>query len=111
MLGAWLARVSAVRLAELAGSRTSALRLPTAPMNRRDLFRAARALITSGIIPYESRENELQAEVPGYHHALDFVGALADLEDLLVAVEARDRRLVHEAVAAVDLERLVHDPV
>src|SRR4029077_15661853 len=37
--------------------------------------------------------------------------ALADLEDLLVAVETRDRVLVHEAVPAVDLQRVVHDPV
>jgi hypothetical protein len=36
---------------------------------------------------------------------LHLVRALADLEDLLVAVEPRDRELVHEAVAAVDLER------
>src|SRR3546814_15988142 len=37
------------------------------------------------------------------------VGALADLEDLLVAVQPRDRELVHVAVAAVDLERPVDD--
>ena len=47
----------------------------------------------------------------GDHHALHLVGALADLQDLLVAVEARDRVLVHEAVAAVDLERPVRRAV
>ena len=35
--------------------------------------------------------------------ALDLAGALADLEDLGVAVVAGDRRLVHEPVAAEDL--------
>src|SRR6188472_374449 len=45
------------------------------------------------------------------HHALHLVRALADLENLLVAIEAGDRELVHEAVAAVDLERLVDDAV
>jgi hypothetical protein len=44
-------------------------------------------------------------------HALHLVRALADLEDLLIAVEARDRVLVHEAVAAVDLERPVRGAV
>ena len=29
----------------------------------------------------------LKAEVPRYDHALDFIGALADLQDLLVPVE------------------------
>src|SRR5262249_50631650 len=49
--------------------------------------------------------------MPRDHHALHLVRALADLEDLLVAVEPRDRELVHEAVAAVDLERRVDDAV
>src|SRR3954465_1933534 len=49
--------------------------------------------------------------MPRDHHALHLVRALADLEDLLVAVEARDRELLHEPVAAVDLERRVHDAV
>ena len=52
-----------------------------------------------------------ETEMAGDHHALDFVRALADLQDLLVAVEPRDRGLLDEAVAAVDLQRLVHDPV
>ena len=49
-------------------------------------------------------------EMPGDDHALDFIGALADLQDLLVAVEPRDRVLVHVAVAAVDLEGPVRRP-
>src|SRR5207302_10181945 len=53
----------------------------------------------------------LQAEVLRDHHPLDLVRALADLEDLLVAVEPGDRGLVHVPVAAVDLERQVRDPV
>src|SRR5262245_5189606 len=46
----------------------------------------------------------LQPKVAGDHHALDLVRPLADLEDLLVAVQARDWILVHETVATVDLE-------
>ena len=49
--------------------------------------------------------------MPGDDHALHLVRALADLEDLLVAVEARDRRLLHEPVAAVQLQRGVDDAV
>src|SRR3712207_5058558 len=43
------------------------------------------------------------AEVAGDEHPLHLAGALADLEDLRVAVEAAHRELVHEAVAAVHL--------
>src|SRR5262252_7724971 len=53
----------------------------------------------------------LEAEVPRDDHALHLIGALADLEDLLVAIEPRDRELLHEAVAAVDLERGVHGAI
>ena len=53
----------------------------------------------------------LEPELLRDHHALHLVRALADLEDLLVAVKAGDRVLVHEAVAAVDLERPVRRPV
>src|SRR5579862_136068 len=53
----------------------------------------------------------LEAEVLRDDQALHLVRAFADLEDLLVAVEARDRELLHEAVAAVDLERGVDDAV
>ena len=44
-----------------------------------------------------------RSEVAGDQHALHLGGALADLQDLRVALEAGDRELVHEAVAAVDL--------
>jgi len=40
-------------------------------------------------------------------HLLHLVGALADGEDLGVAVEAADRVLLDVAVAAVDLHRLL----
>src|SRR5918911_4558162 len=53
----------------------------------------------------------LKAEVLRDHHSLHLVRALADLQDLLVTVEARDRELLHVAVAAVDLERPVRDAV
>src|SRR4051794_3564120 len=43
----------------------------------------------------------------GDHHLLDLVGALADREDLRVAVEAADRVLLDVAVAAVDLDGLL----
>ena len=47
------------------------------------------------------------AERPRDHEALDLVGALADREDLRVAVEAADGVLLDVAVAAVDLDGLV----
>jgi hypothetical protein len=51
--------------------------------------------------PRSGRPTELsldgEAEVAGDHQALDLAGALADLEDLGVAVEAHDRRLLHES--------------
>src|SRR3954447_7705672 len=53
----------------------------------------------------------LQTKVPSDDHPLHLIRSLADLEDLLVAVEARDGVLVHEPVAAVDLERPVRDAV
>src|SRR5512133_572967 len=53
----------------------------------------------------------LQAEQLRDHHALHLVRAFPDLEDLLVTVQARDRVLLHEAVAAVDLERRVRRAV
>src|SRR5712691_4830820 len=50
---------------------------------------------------------ELEPEQLADHHALHLVRAFADLQDLLVAVEPRDRVLLHETVAAVDLQRRV----
>src|SRR5918992_4338632 len=47
------------------------------------------------------------AERAGDHHLLDLIGALADGEDLRVAVEAADGVLLDVAVAAVDLHRLL----
>src|SRR5688572_31693480 len=46
----------------------------------------------------------LEVEQPRDDHALHLVRALADLEDLLVPEEARDRGLLHEPVATVDLQ-------
>src|SRR5690606_35288102 len=45
----------------------------------------------------------VEAEDAGDDHELHFVGALADLEYLRVAVVAGDEVLIHEAVAAEDL--------
>src|SRR5215204_2068636 len=47
------------------------------------------------------------AERAGDDHLLDLVGALADGEDLGVAVEAADGVLLDVAVAAVDLDGLL----
>ena len=47
------------------------------------------------------------AQRPRDHHLLDLVGALADGEDLRVAVHAAHRVLLDVAVAAVDLDRLL----
>ena len=59
----------------------------------------ARALATCA----DARHSTGRPEPPGDEHPLDLGGALADLEDLGVAVEPRDRVLLHEAVAAEDL--------
>src|SRR3954447_22048548 len=47
-----------------------------------------------------------EPEAAGDDEALDLARALADLEDLRVSVEARHRRVVHEAVATEHLRRL-----
>src|SRR6188472_251542 len=52
----------------------------------------------------------LATQLAGYHHLLHLVGALADGEDLGVAIEAADRILLDEAVAAMDLYRLLRRP-
>src|SRR5918994_7983300 len=49
----------------------------------------------------------LAAQRPRDHHLLHLVGALADREDLGVAVEAADGVLLDVAVAAVDLHGLL----
>src|SRR2546425_12164580 len=47
-----------------------------------------------------------EVEAAGDDESLDLAGALTDLEDLGVAVEAAHRCLVDEAVATEDLRRL-----
>src|SRR5439155_7650158 len=54
-----------------------------------------------------SRGAHLGAERARDHHLLDLVGALADREDLGVAVEAAHGILLDVPVAAVDLHRLL----
>ena len=53
------------------------------------------------------RSNTSGAQSAGDDHLLDLVGALADRQDLRVAVEPADRVLLDVAVAAVDLNRLL----
>src|SRR5262245_63157365 len=53
----------------------------------------------------------LETEVAGDHHPLDLVRPFPDLQDLLVPVEPRDRGLLDEAIAPVDLQCLIHDSV
>src|SRR5579864_401925 len=53
----------------------------------------------------------LEPEQLADHHALHFVRAFADLQDLLVAEEPRDCGLLHETVAAVDVQRGICHPV
>src|SRR6185436_21057785 len=52
-------------------------------------------------------DRRLRAERAGDDHLLDLVGALADGEDLRVAVVAAHRVLLDVAVAAVDLDGLL----
>ena len=53
--------------------------------------------------PHGAFTDDRQAEAAGDQHALHLGRALADLEDLRVAVEPGDRELLHEAVAAEHL--------
>src|SRR5665213_3590683 len=78
-----------------ARTRARSPRRPQAALSR---LRGRRARVNC------ARALALETEEAGDHHALHLVGAFADLEDLLVAVEPRDRVLVHEAVTAVDLQ-------
>ena len=55
------------------------------------------------VIAQTNRSLDGQAEPAGDQHPLHLGGALADLEDLGVAVEAGHGVLLHEAVAAEDL--------
>jgi len=54
-------------------------------------------------------ETEFLDERPRDHEPLDLVGALADREDLRVAIETAHRVFLDVAVAAVDLNCLVGD--
>src|SRR5438874_2168410 len=69
--------------------------IPLAALLRRSAARAAPLGRRSG------------AEGARDDHLLHLVGALADREDLGVAIEAADRILLDEAVAAVDLDGLL----
>src|SRR4029077_14897988 len=108
------------------GSRRARLRTarydPSRPCPRDRGGAAALPLAQRESLRPRRREPESRVDCAGYwltsepellrdHHPLHLVGALADLEDLLVAVEPRDLQLVPEAVAAVNLERCVHHPV
>src|SRR5579883_3051286 len=53
----------------------------------------------------------LQSHQASQDDALHFVGAFADLVDLLVSVHPRNGVLVHEPVAAVNLQGVVDDAV
>src|SRR4026209_1198302 len=52
-----------------------------------------------------------RAEMAGGARSRPLIRALADLENLLIPIEARDRRLLHVAEPAVDLECRVRDAV
>src|SRR5262245_52028454 len=51
-----------------------------------------------------ARRSALETEMASDDHALHLIGALPDLEDLLVAIEPGDRGLLHVPEAAVDLQ-------
>src|SRR4051812_3883158 len=72
---------------------------------------AAGAASTSTPTAQSAWSRALEPKVARDHHALDLVRPLAYLEDLLVAVQARDRVLVHDPVTAVDLQGPVRGAV
>jgi hypothetical protein len=90
------------------GALTGICRLAGTTCTRGESVRSSPSVARAeGAVPRPPRESCLEPEVLRDHQALHLVCALADLEDLLVAVEARDRRLLHEAVTAMDLERRI----
>src|SRR5581483_3038514 len=108
------ARASAARTATAPswGAGTSA----SAPRKRPIGVRAAPTRYASliAILPFSRLPKSggqgaalLQPQPAGDHEPLNLRRALADREDLRVAVEARDRRLFHVAVAAMHLQAYV----
>src|SRR5580698_5837545 len=60
----------------------------------------------SRVIRCTTRPGLAEPELAGDDHPLDLRGSLADLQDLGVPVEPRDRELVHEPVSAEYLCRV-----
>src|ERR1700688_2864022 len=67
--------------------------------------------MAGGIRARAPRRSGLVEHPVGDHHLLDLAGALVDLGDTGVAEVALDVVLARVAVAAVDLQRLVGDPL
>src|SRR5215207_11369683 len=76
---------------------------------RRQAIRTARVscappTVTTRDLETRHSTDVLETHRAGDEDAHDLAGALADLQDLGVAVEAGDGELLHVAVAAVDLD-------
>jgi hypothetical protein len=98
------------RLGAVAAASIGLAALPVDGLTAEDLHRAADADLYRAKQRRSSarrRGSWLGAQRPRDHHLLDLVGALADGEDLRVAVEAAHRVLLDVAVAAVDLDGLL----
>src|SRR5579864_6120929 len=67
----------------------------------------AAATMTASVATIRLQHFERTKQVPGDEDTLHLTGPFADLVDLDVAIQACDRRLLHESHAAVDLHRLV----
>src|SRR6266511_3054231 len=89
-------------------STTTTTAAPSATRSASPRPRAGRDCPPPGLRPSAKPPSppRVQPEGAGDEDAHHLAGALADLQDLGVAVEARHRELVHVAVAAVHLDRL-----
>src|SRR5215212_746440 len=99
----WCTSVSAIR--RCTSSSRDRPRIPRLAANTAN--RRAQSATSLSAAPrravVRSRDRPSRAEGAGDHHLLHLVGALADREDLGVAVEPAHRVLLDVAVAAVDL--------
>src|SRR4051812_37357196 len=98
--------VTSSRLTPVRASRPTRRTLSSVAMTSGSFWKPSRGP-TSRMRTSAGRAMSLGAERAGDDHLLDLVGALADGEDLRVAVHAAHRVLLDVAVAAVDLHGLL----
>src|ERR1700729_74061 len=95
-------RTSRITRAPRSTAGTNASPPPSLPKGVR-----AAATMTASVGTVTLEHLEWPEQMARDQDALHLTGPLADLVDLDVAIQARHRRLLHEAHAAMDLDRLI----